>query len=64
MLMFGLNRFARGLRSANPAVAVSGLVVAVVGWLRTRERDARTLVYSKELKPGRELRFRVGDDAR
>ena len=61
MLMFGLNRLARGLRSANPALAAAGLVIAIVGFARSRRGDGRSLLYSKELKPGEELRFRLGD---
>jgi hypothetical protein len=59
--MFGLNRLARGLRSGNPAMAVIGFFVAVIGFARSRRGDDMTLLYSKELKPGEELRFRLGE---
>jgi hypothetical protein len=59
--MFGLNRLARGLRSANPAMAAAGLAIAVLGYVRSRRKDDRTLLYSKELKPGEELVVRLAD---
>lgn len=62
MLMFGLNRLARGLRSSNPALAVAGLVIAAVGFARSRRGgNDRELLYSRELKPGEELLFKLGD---
>lgn len=59
--MFGLNRLARGLRSANPAMAATGLAIAVLGYVRSRQKSDRTLLYSKELKPGEELHFRLAN---
>lgn len=62
MLMFGLNRLARGLRSSNPALAVAGLAIAVVGFARSRRgSNDRALLYSRELKPGEELLFKLAD---
>jgi len=60
MLAFGLNRFARGLRTANPGLTMLGAVVAIIGFARSRG-SKRTLLYSKALKPGEELRFRLSD---
>ena len=61
MLMFGLNRLAQGLRSANPAMAGIGLALALIGYVRRRRGPDATLLYSKELKQGEELRFRLSD---
>ncbi|MDH3730078.1 MAG: hypothetical protein OES13_02970 [Acidimicrobiia bacterium] len=62
MLMFGLNRLARGLRSSNPALSVAGLVIAIIGYARSRRGGKdRELLYSKELKPGEELLFKLAD---
>jgi hypothetical protein len=61
MLMFGLNRLAKGLRSSNPALAVVGFFLAVFGYARSRRGSDKTLLYSKELKKGEELRFRLSD---
>ena len=61
MLMFGLNRLFQGLRSSNPALAGLGLALAIIGFARNRRRPDTTLLYSKELKAGEELRFRLAD---
>ena len=61
MLMFGLNRLARGLRSANPGLAAFGLLVAAIGFARSRRGPDRQLVYSRNLKPGEEIRFKLAD---
>lgn len=61
MMMFGLNRLFQGLRSSNPALTAFGLALAIVGFARNRRRPGTTLLYSKQLKPGEELRFRLSD---
>lgn len=59
MLRFGLNRLARGLRQANPAQSAIGLALVLIGWSRRRAAPKRRLLYSKSLKPGEELKFRM-----
>ena len=61
MLMFGLNRLAQGLRSSNPTLAGLGLALAIIGYARKRRGPDTTLLYSKQLKAGEELRFRLSD---
>ena len=59
--MFGLARFAQGLRTANPALTLAGFAIAAIGFARSRRGSDRVLLYSKDLKSGEEISFRLAD---
>lgn len=58
MIAFGLVRFARGVRRANPLLAAFGLAVLFIGWVRRQERAREGIkLHTVSIEPGEELHF-------
>lgn len=54
---FGIRQMFGGARRGQASVAGFGAALAIIGWLRNRDKHDNELLYKRKLKPGEELRI-------
>ena len=65
LVAFGIRQMFGGARRGQAPLAGLGAALAVIGWLRGRNKHDNELIYKRRLKPGEEVRikFRRGESA-
>ena len=59
MLVFGLRQLFGGARRGQPGLAGLGAALTAIGWMRSRRRSGKELIYSRTLKPGETIKIRM-----
>jgi hypothetical protein len=58
LFVSGLRRLAGGARRGRPGATAFGLALALAGFVRSRRRPDRELIYARDLKDGETLQIR------
>ena len=57
LVAFGIRQMFGGARKGQAGVAGFGAALAIIGWLRGRNKHDNELLYKRKLKQGEELRI-------
>lgn len=58
LVAFGIRQMFGGARRGQAPLAGIGAALAIIGWLRGRDKHDNELIYKRRLKPGQEVRIK------